>query len=476
MEMCVLCHTPQTVDPDTGNSVDMPVMIHKIHMGAELPSVVKGGKYQIIGFGQGVNDYSHIEIPTDKRNCTVCHEQNTGAAQAQNYLTRPTQAGCGSCHDNVNFRNGDDHAGLAQTNDSQCSLCHKAGIGEEFDITVPGAHVIPYKSKALGGINWAIVKVDDGAAGKKPTVTFTLKDAGGNPLAPSDFARLFAVLAGPATDYTTKFAGQATNGYVSEDLSRATGSGGTYSYTFTNAIPEKATGTFSISLEGRRLQNIYEGLKKQQSVQYGAKNPVFYFSVDNSPVAPRRTVVTIEKCLACHVSLRLHGENRVDSIEHCVVCHNPVETDVARRPAADAPSQSVDFRQMIHNIHGGEEIKTFFGTEDYVIYGFGGSKNSFSEVKYPGRLASCDACHVNNSQMLPLSGSHAPVVNPRGYFSPTGPETAACLSCHQSKAAASHALANTSSLGESCAACHGGSADFSVGKVHAAPSVPVVPE
>ena len=69
MELCVLCHQPQTVDPDTGNSVDMPVMTHKIHMGANLPSVKAGNKYRIIGNSQSVHDYSGIVFPADARSC-----------------------------------------------------------------------------------------------------------------------------------------------------------------------------------------------------------------------------------------------------------------------------------------------------------------------------------------------------------------------------------------------------------------------
>ena len=48
--LCVMCHNPggngvDTVDPDTGNSIDFQVMIHKIHRGRE--SAERGGREAI---------------------------------------------------------------------------------------------------------------------------------------------------------------------------------------------------------------------------------------------------------------------------------------------------------------------------------------------------------------------------------------------------------------------------------------------
>ncbi len=456
VEVCVLCHQPQSIDPDTGNTVDMPVMIHKIHMGKDLPSVQAGKHYQIIGNSQSVNDYSDVGFPSDPRSCRTCHESGKGAAQEDAWL-KPNQAACGACHDNVNFATGENHVNLPQVSDSQCSTCHTPQGELEFDASIKGAHIVPKESAMLEGIQYEILKVDDGVAGRKPTVTFSLKDKTGKPLQISQMSSLSLVLGGPTTDYTA-----FDVGYVSESMiGKPSGANGIHTVTLSNAIPANAKGTYAIGIEGRREQKLLEGTKKEMSVRYGGVNKVVYFSVDGSKVVPRRSVVTIAKCNACHTNLSLHGENR-NQIEQCVLCHNPVQNDKSVRPAAAGAPESIDFRWMIHRIHRGEELP-----ENFVVYGRGGSKNDFSEVLYPAPLNVCEKCHVNGSQNLPLPAERAQVNTPRDAPTTKGPQAAACLACHASQAAASHAVANTTQLGESCGVCHSTGADFAVGKVHA---------
>jgi OmcA/MtrC family decaheme c-type cytochrome len=188
---------------------------------------------------------------------------------------------------------------------------------------------------------------------------------------------------------------------------------------------------------------------------------VIHFAVDGGAVHPRRQVVSVELCNACHFRLSLHGGSR-NATGQCVLCHNPTQTDADERPPSAAPATAIDFRMLIHQIHTGRDLEY-----NYTVYGRNGTPHNYNEVGYPGDRRNCAACHVNGSEQLPLAATLIPVNNPNGLLNPVAPASAACTSCHTSVDAASHALINTSALGESCAVCHGPDASFSVSSSHA---------
>lgn len=443
MELCVLCHTPQTVDPDTGNSVDMAVFIHKIHAGSSLPSVKAGKPYQIIGHGQSVSDYSDVVFPADIRSCATCHRED--ASQAAN-VYNANRAACGSCHDDVNFASGKNHVDLPQVTDNGCTSCHVPKGELDFDASIQGAHLIPRFSKNLPGVVFQLLSVTGAKPGSSPTVTFTLKDKKGTPIRPSDMARLNLLLTGPNTDYALP--GVAA-GYVTEDArTKATcDASGQCTYTYAAKLPADAKGSYTVTIEGRLEVKLLPGTLKEILVRDTGQNQQMYFSVDGSAVQPRRAVVSTAKCNACHGALALHGDNRNEVME-CGVCHNP---------GAASGTTAIDFRTMVHRIHRGKSL-----TRPYQL-----GSNSFNDVGYPGDLRNCNACHVNNSQQLPIKAV-LPVNDPSGYLTSVPPMTAACTSCHDRKSATAHAAVNTDAkLGESCDICHGPNGEQSVDKVHA---------
>jgi OmcA/MtrC family decaheme c-type cytochrome len=443
MSFCVLCHTPQSTNPDTYNSVDMKVFIHKLHMGSSLPSVQAGGDYFVIHRG-AKQDYSSIAFPQDIRNCTTCHA--AGTKQADNWKLNPSQEACGSCHDDVNFATGENHVNLPQPDSSQCKGCHVSQATYDFDASIPGAHVVPNNSTSLPGLVAKVLKVENATPGSTPTVTFQVTDKAGNPVDISTLARIRVTLAGPNTDYQTGAGGVR----ASEDPSKTQGTNGVYVYTMTNKVPAAATGSYTVSIEATNNATLMAGTKKQTAAVDMAIPVEQYFAVDNSPMQARRQVVSSAKCSACHQNLGfVHGGSRANTQE-CVICHNPTLTDGTSK-------QSVNLATQIHSIHRGENL-----TNPYIL----GTTN-YQEVRFPGDLRDCSTCHINNSYQVDNVGALAMVASPGGFLPATGPIAAACQGCHDDKATASHALANTTALGESCLACHGNNAEFAVDVVHA---------
>ncbi len=474
-KLCVLCHSPQTSDPDTGNTVDMRVFIHKIHRGSSLPSVIAGTPYHIVGFNQTDFDYSTVAFPQDIRNCQNCHEGRNPAAkpsQSDVWYTKPARSPCGACHDDINWVTGANHTGGPQADDSACASCHLPQGDVEYDAGIRTAHTPPYRSKQLKGLNATIVAVDNVGAGKKPVVTFKLTENDGTVLDPAAFkvspASLNILLGGPTKDYGT---GQAAPGQpFRENASGATFNGTLATYSFNNVIPATATGTWALAIETRRVITLNPAPRKGPATYTeGAVNPVKYVSVTDSQPVPRRSVVLLDTCNKCHDRLATtfsHGGQRI-AIEECDICHNPIADDSVRRKDPSAqPPESIALKRMIHRIHSGENL-----TQEYTVYGFSGLPTHFNEVRYPGDRKDCVQCHTSTSTYnLPLPVGQIPVITLRDYFSPQGPATAACLGCHDNIDAAAHAYLNTVTtpfFGEACASCHGDGKDWDVVKVHA---------
>jgi OmcA/MtrC family decaheme c-type cytochrome len=492
VNLCVMCHTPQNVDPNTGATVDFKSFIHRIHMGSSLPSVVAGGTFEITT-SFGVSNYSTVIDPASAQRCEVCHQQTTGAAQAKAFLTNPTRVACGSCHDNVNFVTGVNHPGGFQLDDTQCAQCHIPQGEYPFDASIMGAHVVATDTAAfypqnpdtlISGINLVITGVTNNKAGSAPVVAFTLLDNSKNPIALAALGSLSFTMAGPTTDfgYTIFGTNATTPGYVTESAMTAAtcNATGSCTYSFANVVPAKAVGTYAIGGEARRTETVLAGTTSSQAVEYGAFNPVTYFSVDGSPVETRRTVVAVTNCNVCHVALAEHGTLRSNTM-YCVMCHNPSNTDATTRASATvaadrtAPPQGINFNLLVHRIHDGVNV-TANGGQPYIVVGFGGSHNDFSGVLFPGLsptgaatdLENCAFCHVNSSEQddLSLTGLHA-VTDPQGLINPVQPISSACSGCHVDIPTASHFLANTTTLGESCNVCHGTGGAYAVDSVHA---------
>ncbi len=504
VQLCIICHQPQTSDPNTGNSLDMKQFIHKIHMGSSLPSVQAGTPYQIIGFQNSVNDFSTVVYPADVRRCQTCHNPKNGASQTNEWLTEPTGAACGSCHDDVNFATGANHPGGPQIDDALCSDCHIAQGELPFDASILGAHLLPGDTKLtwplnpdplVGGVQVTITGVTNTLAGQNPKVAFNVKDLSGNTLAVSSLSNLSFTMAGPTSDYGyTSFGGNVTTpGYVSESATAATcDSSGNCAYTFQHAVPLKATATYALGVEARRSETILAGTTTQMTAQTSSTNQVVYFSVDGSAVQPRRTVVSTSNCNQCHGYLSLHGSLR-NNTEYCVFCHNPGDTDASPRAMATNPAdaalppQGINFPLMVHKIHTGENLEAQFN-QDYAIVGFGGSHNDFGAafasvpakipntgVRFPAMgptgavqdTAECYLCHINGSESALPIGKNA-VVDPQGLLNPAPATTSACTACHLNQSTFAHADANTDPrFGESCDVCHGTGAAFSATQVHA---------
>jgi OmcA/MtrC family decaheme c-type cytochrome len=504
VRLCAMCHTEAAVDPE-GNSIDLRVMIHKIHRGIDLPSVADGEPGAFYGIYSGFQDryikfaekledgtVVGVAFPRPLQDCTSCH---SGGVTSENYTTKASAAACAACHDDVNPSQVATAAGPPGTNhfqdrgfpDGQCALCHDPGGEVEFDVSVLGAHTVPEQSGQLAGVNAEITGISNTAPGQTPVVRFKMTDDAGTAYTDlSGFNRVAFTLAGPTTDYATTIGATAVGGGAGGTLSGPDGDG-VFTYMFPSGLPADADGTWAIGLEARREVLLEAPMGEEVDLEEAAQNPVVTFQVGSDSAEVRRMVVDDMNCQSCHgvfsKGFSIHGNLR-NRVEYCVLCHNANATDVGRRGrdaeavAAGERTAQIDFKVMIHKIHTGEELNQ----KPYIIYGFGTpptnfTKHDFAEVLFPGDRRNCEKCHLEGTQLLPPFPAEAlgPVI---AHLDPAtgmqvidgreGPIGAVCGACHDSDAAQAHIETQTAMAGgEACEVCHSEGRDVPVSEVHA---------
>ena len=269
VNLCLTCHTAGAEDrgsTDTGDAtpvtIELNTLIHKLHNGANLPSVLGVGvnpdgtrSYTappvpyVVGGGTDPSNFSDVQFPvwpslsfptprnkgytaltpvqqaTDDQTrmgviaCEKCHgptdrtRPETAPSQGGLAYSHPSRQVCGSCHDDIDwtrqYKRNNDTGMMAQPDDTKCLVCHPAsgfGVGGS---AVEG-HRHPLLDPAFNpGVNVALTGVREAGAsngngkldiGEKIAVTVNITDDTGAALAAANLPPLSVVVTGPTSN------------------------------------------------------------------------------------------------------------------------------------------------------------------------------------------------------------------------------------------------------------------------------------
>ena len=200
VKLCVLCHHPQTTDPDTGDTVDFKVMVARSTWGraCRASRLVRLTDHRI---NNSVNDFSTVVFPPGHPQLRDV-PRGADVADAVGQLVRlPEPRGLSVLPRRRRLRDRAEPSGR-HPGRRQPLLDLPPPQGGGVDASVIGAHTVPFKSTQLKGINATIVSVTNTAPGQNPTISFTLAQNDGTPISPASFgSNLNVLMSGPTTDY-----------------------------------------------------------------------------------------------------------------------------------------------------------------------------------------------------------------------------------------------------------------------------------
>lgn len=422
-QYCVTCHNPGSIDANSTNTVDFKVMVHKIHRGRDLPSVIMGEDYCIYGFFNSLHCYGDVGFPQDIRNCENCHTGSDPVTpDGDNWYMVPTAEACGSCHDDVDFETGANHAGGAQSN-SACTSCHAANTTSGL-----GAYqkhrILTDEDAERYSLN--ILTIDFMGPGLAPDVTFSITDPTNGDM-PYDLANDADLTNGstsfrfylgwPTTDFTNS--GNSNSGASSTNVYSAgvlqAMDNGDFTYTLTlGIVPANVVGSGIVGFVGQ-VTNANGSSK--------ISNQHEFFGITDDPMnpTPRRMNADIDRCNVCHVRMTNHND-RINNIYVCSTCHNS--------SAARGSGGPMDIKSFIHR------------------------KHAVDDITYPQRVSNCLACHTDDG-FYPIelgSGILSTSVN-RGADSfdltdnnRQSPNAGTCSVCHSDATAEVHMEQNGASF------------------------------
>ena len=382
VEYCVTCHNPGSVDPDSGNSVDMAYMVHSIHAGVDRANFATTPPtpvpYIVYGF-TGANDFGDVTYPQSLLFCDKCHTKSTATPDGDAWKTSASASACGGCHitglktTSYNATTGYTytytHSTFAFTaTDGTCVDCHRAdGVaGSTAD-----RHLLFYSTSSSGANSAGaplakslgaqfkneILSVTNVGLNKIPTVKFRVSnpatgkayDIVNDKSFTSSGASLNINIAwDPATDITNAKPDGTEPGLRSNSTPRRSAyalqmnlpqivaaaktagqaTDGSYTIPFFTAVPVDTT-NLMVQMDGHPRALPPGVTDWAKAVNAAAGMTVFYTG------AKRATLVAQTKCENCHNQLSFHGANRNGDPQGCLVCHNSERRLRGRRTGHD---------------------------------------------------------------------------------------------------------------------------------------------